>query len=103
MNAKEFLHVALGGNMNFGTLKPLAIEEIMEQYARHKSQETPEADVRLNDWLTALEEGECSLVCAPILLGEVDCEVIWLVADQQDKHIGQGSSPTEALENAFGC
>jgi len=32
MNAKEFLHVALGGNMNFGTLKPLAIEEIMEQY-----------------------------------------------------------------------
>ncbi len=36
MNAKEYLNIALGGNMNFGTLKPLAIEEIMEGYAVHK-------------------------------------------------------------------
>lgn len=36
MTAREFLKTALGGNMNFGTLKPLAIEEIMEDYAEHK-------------------------------------------------------------------
>ena len=35
MNAKEFLMIALGGNMNVGTLKPLAIEEIMEAYAKY--------------------------------------------------------------------
>ena len=60
MNAKEFLNTALGGNMNFGTLKPLAIEEIMEQYARHKSQETSEADVRLNDLLYGMKLHECT-------------------------------------------
>ena len=32
MKAAEYLEVALGGNMNFGTLKPLAITEIMEEY-----------------------------------------------------------------------
>ena len=36
MNAKEYLNVALGGNMNIGTLTPLAFEEIMEDYARYK-------------------------------------------------------------------
>lgn len=35
MNAKEYLNIALGGNMNVGTLKPLAIEEIMDSYAKH--------------------------------------------------------------------
>jgi hypothetical protein len=34
MNAKEYLDVALGGNMNFGSLRPFAIEEIMDGYAR---------------------------------------------------------------------
>lgn len=35
MDAKLYLQVALGGNMNFGTLKPLAIEKIMDGYAKH--------------------------------------------------------------------
>ena len=51
MNAKEFLQTALGGNMNLGTLKPLVIEEIMEQYARQQSHQTSEADVTLNNLL----------------------------------------------------
>jgi hypothetical protein len=36
MNAEQYLNLALGGNMNIGTLKPLAWHEIMEGYARHK-------------------------------------------------------------------
>lgn len=36
MNAEQYLNEALGGNMNIGTLKPLAWHEIMEGYARHK-------------------------------------------------------------------
>jgi hypothetical protein len=36
MNAKQYLNVALGGNMNISTLKPLAWHEIMESYAQHK-------------------------------------------------------------------
>ena len=44
MDAREYLNVALGGNMNFGTLKPLAIEEIMGQYAYHKMKESPTVD-----------------------------------------------------------
>jgi len=36
MNAEQYLNVALGGNMNIITLKPLAWYEIMEGYARHK-------------------------------------------------------------------
>ena len=35
MDAEEYLNVALGGNMNISTLKPLAWHEIMEGYARH--------------------------------------------------------------------
>ena len=40
LSAREYLQVALGGNMNFGTLKPLAIEEIMDAYADHKIRHT---------------------------------------------------------------
>jgi len=36
MNAEQYLNEALGGNMNIGTLKPLAWHKIMEGYARHK-------------------------------------------------------------------
>jgi hypothetical protein len=43
MKAKEFLSKALGGNMNLETLKPLAIEEIMEQYAKHISTQAEKA------------------------------------------------------------
>ena len=35
MDAEEFLKVALGNNMNIGTLKLLAWQEIMEAYAKH--------------------------------------------------------------------
>jgi len=45
MNAEQYLNVALGGNMNISTLKPLAWHEIMEGYARHKLAEAqPQAD-----------------------------------------------------------
>ena len=45
MNAEQYLNVALGGNMNIGTLKLLAWHEIMEGYARHKLAEAhPQAD-----------------------------------------------------------
>ena len=40
MNAEEFLKTALGGNMNFSSLKPLAISEIMEDYAIQKIDDT---------------------------------------------------------------
>ena len=40
MNAEEFLKVALGGNMNMSTLKPLAWYGIMESYAKHALQES---------------------------------------------------------------
>lgn len=36
MNAEQFLNIALGGNMNISTLKPLAWHEIMESYAQYK-------------------------------------------------------------------
>ena len=36
MNAEEYLHIALGGNMNISTLKPLAWHEIMEAYAEYR-------------------------------------------------------------------
>jgi len=39
MNAEQYLKVALGGNMNIGTLKPFAWHEIMEDYARYKIKE----------------------------------------------------------------
>ena len=39
MNAREYLNVALGGNMNTMSLKPLAIIEIMEAYADHVSKQ----------------------------------------------------------------
>ena len=45
MNAEQYLNVALGGNMNIITLKPLAWYEIMDGYARHKLAEAqPRAD-----------------------------------------------------------
>jgi hypothetical protein len=43
MNAEQYLNEALGGNMNIGTLKPLAWHEIMEGYARHKIMEAQAA------------------------------------------------------------
>jgi len=52
MNAKEFLHAALGGNMNFGTLKPLAIEEIMEQYHNQACEEGRDSE----EFIKTLEE-----------------------------------------------
>lgn len=55
--AKEFLHKALGNNMNIRTLKPLAWYEIMAQYANlfHKenTKSTPEA-LKDIEW-----SGEC--------------------------------------------
>jgi len=47
--------VALGGNTNISTLKPLAWHEIMESYARHKLAEAqPQADntasLKLPSW-----------------------------------------------------
>ncbi len=36
MEAKEYLSIALGGNMNIGTLTLSAWYDIMEGYARHK-------------------------------------------------------------------
>ena len=39
MNAEQYLNEALGGNMNIGTLKPLAWHGIMEGYARQKRAE----------------------------------------------------------------
>ena len=44
--AKQFLQVALGRNMNFSTLKPLAIEEIMEQYAKIKIKEEKSSEAK---------------------------------------------------------
>jgi len=45
MNAEQYLSVALGGNMNISTLKPLAWHEIMEGYAQYKLAEAqPQAD-----------------------------------------------------------
>tara|TARA_R110000803_G_scaffold16034_1_gene44136 strand:+ start:63 stop:353 length:291 start_codon:yes stop_codon:yes gene_type:complete len=42
MTSKEYLEIALGGNMTIATLKPLAIEEIMTDFAKqyHKEQLT---------------------------------------------------------------
>ena len=42
------MDIALGGNMNIGTLKPLAFEEIMEGYAKEKMAEKTEADKEVN-------------------------------------------------------
>lgn len=39
MNAEEYLKVALGGNMNISTLKPLAWHEIMTDFAKHYHKE----------------------------------------------------------------
>ena len=39
MNAEQYLHEALGGNMNISTLKPLAWYEIMDGYANQKMRE----------------------------------------------------------------
>jgi len=59
MNAEQYLNVALGGNMNISTLKPLAWYEIMEGYARHKLAETqPQADNK--------QSTPCNHISAPI-------------------------------------
>ena len=63
MNAEKFLNEALGGNMNIGTLKPLAWHGIMEQYARHKlSEAQPQADNSQSDaialWIDLLTAGK---------------------------------------------
>ena len=42
MTAAEYLQVAFGGNMNFGTLKPLAIENLMDSYLKYKTVESQE-------------------------------------------------------------
>jgi len=53
MNAEQYLNEALGGNMNIGTLKPLAWHEIMEGYARHKLAEALKPSHN-SDYATAL-------------------------------------------------
>ena len=39
MNANEYLKMALGGNLNTMSLKPLAIAELMEAFAEHVDSE----------------------------------------------------------------
>lgn len=48
MDAKEYLKIALGGNINTGTLTSLAISEIMEDYAKY---------------IKSLNDGGCCAVC----------------------------------------
>ncbi len=73
MNAKEYLQVALGGNMNFGTLKPLAIEEIMEAYAKQCAPDSAGGEaVSSSTLLEFIEEvktfmGVCSAQEMPII------------------------------------
>lgn len=57
MKAKEYLQVALGGNMNFGTLKPLAIEELMEQYGKHQNKELEQRNAELEKVLRKVLSG----------------------------------------------
>ena len=52
-SAEVFLNKALGGNMNFGTLKPLAIAEIMCQYAKSHA---PKAQLTLTELVEELRE-----------------------------------------------
>jgi hypothetical protein len=52
--AMEYLSIALGGNMNTGTLKPLAFAEIMKSYARAREQRLVGTVKRLMNALDSL-------------------------------------------------
>jgi hypothetical protein len=52
MKVSEFLSVCLGGNMNTTTLKPLAIQGLMQDYSDHEQRELKELNAEL---LEALE------------------------------------------------
>jgi hypothetical protein len=57
--------------------------------------------MELENLIKELEDAECSLMCNPILTGESDYEIIWLVVDSNDKHIGHAHSAVAALKDAF--
>ena len=46
MNSREYLEVALGGNMNTCTLKPIAITGIMDDYLTYVKQEEQDKTLR---------------------------------------------------------
>ncbi len=45
MDAKEYLEVSLGGNMNISTLTPSAWHDIMTGFAKHYHRELAESDL----------------------------------------------------------
>jgi hypothetical protein len=64
MNAKEYLNVALGGNMNIGTLTPLAFEKIMEAYASYKLLERPESSYYTKCSICGEDKKKTHIVCS---------------------------------------
>jgi hypothetical protein len=73
MNAEEYLNIALGGNMNISTLKPLAWHEIMEGYAKQKllerSDNSDSAEITTK-CSRCIHENTCQTV-----FGSYDCEM----------------------------
>jgi hypothetical protein len=45
MDAKEYLEISLGGNMNISTLTPSAWHDIMTGFAKHYHKELAESDL----------------------------------------------------------
>jgi len=83
-SAQQFLGNALGWNMNFGTLKPLAIAEIMVQYA---NSQRPEPKIEVSPYEMIKEALTCDV-----------SEYISLM-DEVAKNLESKGRSSEPLEN----
>jgi len=75
MSGAEYLRVALGGNMNTLTLTPLAISELMDQYAGYVGRAPQQA---AGEWVSVEGElpPEAKIARKPIELGWLVCDAV---------------------------
>ena len=90
MNAKEYLKVALGRNMNVSTLTPLAIEELMDGYAKHCAEKDNDKPESIADALDGLF-GVCDNLC----------DICQMLVDSKDGRIVNADNALTKAQNAI--